>query len=155
MLKNSVILFRFSLKLKLVDLLMGESQNHYFYDSGIWGRVPASHNQYCSSFETPRYSHKVKKTPWNVKKNGVYKSQNCGNPQHFVNFSKDGRRKIPTSRSRKSGKSWIWDQYLSRTRDGNFGNMDWIFLSTSKDLLKLRDQETKKLWNPETTKPTN
>ena len=63
---------------------------------------------------------------------------------NFENFWKDRHRQIPTTRLITSWKPWIWDQYLSKIWNGSLVIWDrWIF-----ETLKLRNQETKKLWKP-------
>ena len=47
-------------------MLMGEPENHHFYDFGTFERVPGSQNQLFIFGDTPGYLNKLKKKPWNI-----------------------------------------------------------------------------------------
>ena len=62
----------------------------------------------------------------------LYKSQGFDNPKNLDKCRKGGRRKILSTRLRKSWKSWIWDQYLPEKHEKQFGKS-----------LKLQQESTK------------
>ena len=80
---------------------MGESKNRHFYDFEIWGRVPEPQNQLFLSLGTPGDLKKSRTNPgtffscMNIKTSEIV----------FVDFGKDGRRKIPTIRLIRSSES--------------------------------------------------
>ena len=78
---------------------MGEAQTPHFYDFGIFEAVTKPQNQHYLSLETPGYSNKIEKKPWNIfRKYYFYKISESGNP-FFDNFRKDGPG---TKQSRRS-----------------------------------------------------
>ena len=84
------------------DLLMGEPQNHHFYEFGIFGRVSEPQNHLFLSLETPRDLNKIKKNPGAFFKYIIFINIRIMGIHNFVNFGKDGRRKFPTIRLIKS-----------------------------------------------------
>ena len=81
---------------------MGEAQTPHFYDFGIFEPVTKPQNQYYLSLETPGYSKKSRKIPGIFLENIIFiKSRNL-EIQNFDHFRKDGHRKIPQIRLRKS-----------------------------------------------------
>ena len=77
--------------------------------------------------------------------------------QHFDSFRKDGRRKMLKIRLITSWKSWIWDQYLSKTWSGILVIWNQYLSKTLRDFesLKLRNFEAKKPRNKENKRPRN
>ena len=130
---------------------MGEPQTPHFYDFGTFEHVLSSQNQLFSSLETPGSLTKIRKIPSIYKKYSFWKFQHAGTLK-CCQFSK---RRAPTNEedpSKKSKKSWMWNQYLPESRKWQFG----IFLKRQhQETNKLWNQETKTLWNFETKKPRN
>ena len=119
---------------------MGGPQTPYFYDFETFECVPKPQNQYYLFFEPPGYLTQSRTTP--------DKFQNI----MFINFEIS---ELTFCFFAKSWKTLIWDQYLSKSMQWTFGNMDQIAFANRKGLCetrKPRNQETKK---PNTKKPNN
>ena len=87
----------------------------HFYDFGTFERVHGSQNHLFPSLETPGYLKNQEKS-WDIfKKQYVYEiwKSIC-----LTNFEKTGAENDEDP-SKKSWKSSIWDQYVSKTWNGN------------------------------------
>ena len=75
---------------------MKQAQTHYFYDSGIFGRVqtPAQKKQqYYSSLETPRYLNEIKKIT-RASKNILFLQISKNESPENANVGKCGHREM-------------------------------------------------------------